>query len=53
MYKKQFEDDVWACYNFKSLVIAIWNGLKNGKQLKNKGLINDIGEGGDGGIWHL
>ena len=54
MYKKQFEDDVWACYNFELIFISIWNILKMTKNdLKTRGIKQHIGEGGDGGIWYL
>ena len=53
MYKKQFEDDVWACYNFELIFISIWNILKMKKNdLKTKGVKQHIGEGGVVG-WHL
>ena len=31
MYQKQYEADVWDCYNFELIFIAIWNILKNRK----------------------
>ena len=53
MYKKQFEDDVWACYNFELIFISIWNILKMKKNdLKTRGIKQHIGEGGVVG-WHL
>ena len=53
MYQKQYEADVWDCYNFELIFIAFWNILKLENGLKNKGLINSVGEGGDGGYRNL
>ena len=27
MYKKQFEDEAWTCYNLELIFISIWNVL--------------------------
>ena len=42
MYKKQFEDDVWACYNFELIFISIWNILKMKKNDLKQGGLNNI-----------
>ena len=47
MYQKQYEAG-WSCYNFKSLVVAIWNILKTG--LKTRALLIVLVKVGMAGI---
>ena len=48
MYKKQYEDEAWTCYNFELIFISIWNVLNLKKNnLKTRGINKHVGEGGE------